>query len=215
MRKPLICVDRDGTLIYDTRAHLYLGSDSDWMSKIGVLPYVIDGLKLLKNIPGAAIYIITNQPGVAISDFPLLTLHRAHRVSQYLVEMLNKAGARIDGYFLCPHANPEYVEEHTRFHFDTNFVGEYDCIKPRPGMVLKALKAENIKPENANVYMIGDRASDVETALNINGFGVLVPFENQPGEDERVRRLGDQKHVQIAENFFDAAAIIVKRERSF
>jgi len=179
------------------------------------LPYVIDGLKLLKNIPGAAIYIITNQPGVAISDFPLLTVHRAHQVSQYLVEMLNKAGARIDGYFLCPHANPEYVEEHTRFHFDTNLVGEYDCIKPRPGMVFKALKTENIKPENANVYMIGDRASDMQMALNVNGFGILVPFENQPGEDERVRRFGDQKHIHIAENFLDAAEVVVKRERSF
>jgi histidinol phosphatase-like enzyme len=37
MRKPLICVDRDGTLIYDTREHLFLGSDNDWMSKIRVL----------------------------------------------------------------------------------------------------------------------------------------------------------------------------------
>ncbi len=209
-------MDRDGTLIYDTREHLFLGSDNDWMSKIGVLPYVVDGLKLLKkNFPGAAIYMITNQPGVAISDFPLLTLDRAHQVSQYLVEMLNKEGGRIDGYFLCPHANPEYVEKHAWFHFDKSFVGECCCIKPGLGMVFKALRAENIRPENANVYMIGDRTSDVQTALNIKGFGVLVPFENQPGEDEKAMRLGDQEHVHIARNFLDAAEVVVKRERSF
>lgn len=29
MKKILICIDRDGTLIHDTREHLFLGRDND------------------------------------------------------------------------------------------------------------------------------------------------------------------------------------------
>jgi phosphoglycolate phosphatase-like HAD superfamily hydrolase len=43
-----------------------------------------------------------------------------------------------------------------------------------------SLKAENIAAEEALICVIGDRASDVLTALNINGFGVLIPFGNEP-----------------------------------
>jgi histidinol phosphatase-like enzyme len=74
MARTLINIDRDGTLIYDERDHLYLGRDNEWKSKISILPYAIDGIKLLNSIPDSAIYMITNQPGIAISDYPLLNL---------------------------------------------------------------------------------------------------------------------------------------------
>ena len=80
MKKTIICIDRDGTIIYDSKDHLFLGKDDDWRSKVTVLPYAIDGLKLLNNIPNCSVYMITNQSGVAISDYPLLTVERAHEV---------------------------------------------------------------------------------------------------------------------------------------
>ncbi|KHE92400.1 MAG: hypothetical protein K8F52_02835 [Candidatus Scalindua rubra] len=47
------------------------------------------------------------------------------------------------------------------------------------------------------IHVIGDRATDVQTALNINGIGVLIPFENEPGEEEKARKLEDLAHIQI------------------
>jgi len=88
-----------------------------------------------------------------------------------------------------------------------------ECLKPALGMVFNALKAENITPENSNVYVIGDRATDVQTALNINGVGILVPFENEPGEDEKVKKLEDQTHIYIARDLLNAAELIVTREK--
>lgn len=111
MKKTIICIDRDGTLINDEKDHLSLGRDDDWKSKVKILPYVIDGLKLLDTIPNSAIYIITNQPGVAISDYPLLTLGRAYEVCKYVVDRLKNMGAHLDGYFLCAHATPDYVKK--------------------------------------------------------------------------------------------------------
>jgi histidinol phosphatase-like enzyme len=111
MKKTIICVDRNGTLINDEKDHLFLGRDDDLKTKVNLLPHVLDGLKLPGAIPGPAIYMITNQPGVAISDYPLLTLERAHEVCRYVIDRIESLGAHIDGYFLCPHASPDYVKK--------------------------------------------------------------------------------------------------------
>lgn len=53
MKKTLICIDRDGTLIHDTREHLFLGRNNDWQGQVGILPHVVEGLRLLNTIAGA------------------------------------------------------------------------------------------------------------------------------------------------------------------
>lgn len=212
-KKVIICIDRDGTLIHDENDHLFLGRDNDWQTRVQILPYVIDGLKFLRTIPGSAIYMITNQPGVAISDYPFLTMEKAHEVCTYVLKTLASMGARIDGYFLCPHATPDYVRKKPGVNFDEDLVHECKCLKPELGMVFDALKAENITPDNANVYVIGDRASDVQTAVNISGIGILIPFQNEPEEDQKVRKLAGQTRIHIAENLFGAAQLIVEKEQ--
>jgi len=112
-----------------------------------------------------------------------------------------------------PARHPGICEKKAGVTFDEKLVHEYKCLKPALGMVFNALKAENITPENANVYVIGDRATDVQTALNINGVGILVPFENEPGEDEKVKKLEDQTHIYIARDLLNAAELIVTREK--
>lgn len=211
MKKTLICLDRDGTLIYDKKYHL--GRTDDWKSKIKILPTVIEGLRLLRALPNVAIYIITNQPGVAIREFPLLTLDRAREVNRHILTEIAKMGGQIDGYFLCPHANLQYVKKKTNYHFDENMVCECECEKPKSGMVFDALKSERLTREEAILYVIGDRSSDVETALNINGTGILIPFENEPRHFEKIKKL-DQANVYIARDFLDAAQFIVDQNKS-
>jgi histidinol phosphatase-like enzyme len=92
MKKTIICIDHDGTLVNDEKDHLFLGRDDDWKSKVELLPYAIDALKSLDTIRNLAIYMITNQLGIAISDYPLLTLERAHQVCTYLVDTLKSEG---------------------------------------------------------------------------------------------------------------------------
>jgi len=171
MKKTLICIDRDGTLIHDTREHLFLGRDNDWQEQIGILPHVVEGLRLLNTIAGVGIYMITNQAGVAISDFPLLTEERAHEVCRYVLAVLKGEGANLAGHFLCPHATPEYAARKPTTNFHAHLVHDCHCLKPGLGMVFNALQAEGITPDNADLYVIGDRASDVQTALNLGGTG--------------------------------------------
>ena len=51
-----------------------------------------------------------------------------------------------------------------------------------------------------------DRASDVQTAIHAKGTGILIPFENEPGREEKVKRI-----IYVAKNFLYAAAYIRKR----
>ncbi len=205
----LVCIDRDGTLIYDDK--YYLGRQENWKDLIEFLPKVIEGVRKLQELEDAGLYMITNQSGVAIDDFENLTEKRAHEVCQEVLDRMEDREAALDGYFLCPHVDNSYVEEKDDRSYDRDFVCECDCIKPRLGMVFDALKSEGVTRDNVDLYVIGDRASDVETGLNAGGHGVLVPFENEPGQAEVVRkRYGDKEDIHIASNFLEAAEFIVQ-----
>ena len=206
----LICIDRDGTLIYDDSYHL--GSQKNWKSLIRILPNIIRGLKLLrKNIPESKIYFITNQPGVGIKQFPLLTNKKAHEVCEYILKKFAEKGFKFDGYEVCSKASPEYVKRKKgKYTFNKRFVGNYSCIKPKAGMIKSILKKENLLEKDTEIYVVGDRKSDIQTALNINGFGILVPFVNRPEEKNKVKRLKSNK-IYLSKEFLDACKFIIKR----
>lgn len=206
--KVVICLDRDGTLIHDEKYHL--GRQEDWKAKIKLLPGVVEGIKILRKIPNSVIYLLTNQPGIAVEDFPLLSKERAEEVCEEVLKILKREGAKLEGYFLCPHANPKYVKKRA-YKFHKKLVCECECIKPRPGMVKQVLKAEKIDESEAKIYVVGDRVTDVKTALNIGGTGVFVPFEKEPGEKQKVKKI-KKGEVHIAKNFIDAAKFIYKKE---
>ena len=210
-KKILICIDRDGVLTYDKKYHL--GHTNRWRSRVKILPTVVEGLKVLNSIPNVAIYMISNQPGVAIKDFRLLTLERAHTVAKHIVERLHKRGGHLHGYFICPHASPAYTRKRSQYKFHKRFVCRCACIKPRLGMIFMALRSEGLTRENTRVFVIGDRATDIKTALNIKGIGVLVPFVNEPGQVEKVKKMKPQSRIHIAKDFLDAAKYIKRRSK--
>jgi len=205
----LVCIDRDGTIVYDNK--YYLGRQRDWKSEVKFLKNVVKGIKKLMKIKNIKIYIITNQPAVAIKDFPLLTQRKAEEVSQYVIDMLKEKGAIIDGFKVCGHANSSYVKRKKEFKFDGKYVCDCPCIKPKPGMVIDVLKKESLKKSNTSIYVLGDRLSDVQTGINAKGWGILIPFSNMKGEKEKVKRL-KSKNKYIAKDFLSAAEFIVSKE---
>jgi len=207
----LICIDRDGTLIYDKKYHL--GHQKDWKNKIRVLDGVVKGIKLLrKKFPEAKIHMMTNQAGVAIKEFPLLDEKRAANVCSYITNLLKKKGANLNRYALCGRADPSYVRSHPQFTFNKKFVGNFSCRKPNPGMINGFLKEEGWKKSNTSIYVIGDRLSDVETALRVNGSGILIPFKGELGEDAKFMKKKHKKAYMV-ENFLEAVELIIEKEK--
>ena len=210
MKHVLIFIDRDGTIGYDKKYHL--GHQRNWKSKVRILPNVVSGLKLLKKKPNFKVFLITNQTGIAIKNFPLLTEKRAHEVCQYILDRLEKNGVKLDGYELCGKASPAYVKKRRQFTFYKKLVGNFSCIKPNTGMIKSILRREKIKRKDVKIYVLGDRALDVKTAMKIGGFGILIPFKQEPGHVEKTKKIKTRKKY-VAKDFLDAAKFILKRER--
>jgi len=200
----------DGTIVYDDKYHL--GRQRNWKKMIRILPNVVSGLKKLnKSLPNSKIYLITNQPGVAIKDFPLLTQSRAEEVCKFIIKKLSKSKIKIDGYAVCGKASLAYTKRRSEYIFNKKLVGDFSCIKPKPGMVNAVLKKTGWKKKDTRIFVIGDREGDVKTGINSNGFGVIVPFKKEPGEEEKVRKLKSKK-IHIAKDFSKACEWIIKKE---
>jgi D-glycero-D-manno-heptose 1,7-bisphosphate phosphatase len=211
-KNTLICIDRDGTLIHDDK--YYLGKQSNWKKLLKFHPGVIEGIKILNKIPNSKLYILTNQSGIAVKEFKQLTLKRANEVCKEILIRLDKKNAHLDGYFICPHVPPSYAKKYPNRKLNKKLVCNCTCIKPKPGMVYKALKDAGLKSSNTNIYVIGDRFYDAKTALNVNGFGILIKSPDEPFQEEKLKKLSKSeiKNTHIANNFLDASKFIMKRE---
>lgn len=206
---PVICFDRDGTLIYDKKFHL--GSQKDWKKKVKILPNVVSNLKRLRKlIPNAKIYFITNQPGVAVKEMPLLTWSKANEVCKYVLNLFKKKGFVFDGYRVCGKSTFEWAKKHPEFTFDKRLVGNFPCFKPRPGMINDILQKEKLKKKNIDFYILGDRASDTLTAKHFNGWGILVPFVNRPKESRKLKDVKWKKKYS-SKSIKDAVDFIIKK----
>jgi histidinol-phosphate phosphatase family protein len=211
----LVCLDRDGTINKDE--NYFLGSRENWKSQIEFLPGVIQGIKLLNQIPDLEIFVITNQAGVALigKEFDALTEERYQKVSGYMIQQLAKQGARIKGAFGCPYVDLKYAEKSRQRDRTINpkyLVNNHPDLKPNPGMIEKAAKSLGKTLQECKVYFIGDRLTDVQTGLNAGGIGILVTsFKTKElGDEAKVQQLNLQypNRVYIAKDFLDAVEYI-------
>ncbi len=103
------------------------------------------------NDSGFLTVIATNQPIISKGFLTFDGLNLIHNKMHF---ELNKYGAHIDAIYVCPH-HPEkgFHGEVPELKFGCN------CRKPKPGLVLNAIKDLNI--EKTNSWMIGDSMTDI------------------------------------------------------
>lgn len=143
----VIFLDREGTLIVDPP-----GDRVDNEEKVRLLPKTIDGLSILAG-NGYAAVILTNQTNIAqgrVTEAGFWKIH--HKV----LSLLQPSGIKVIKTYVCPH----------------NADDGCDCRKPMPGMLLAALKDLKLRPQD--VYMIGDRESDIDAGHRAGTKTILV-----------------------------------------
>ena len=172
-----VFLDRDGTINEDTG---YIDSPE----KLVIIRGASDAIKKL-NENEFGVIVISNQSGVGRGYF---SKEAAEEVNKKLVKILNKGGAHIDGIYYCPH------------HPDDNC----DCRKPRTGLIEMAKGDLNLDIKKS--YVVGDKVSDIELAMNAGAKAILVLTGR--GTDER-NRLIRQPHY-IASNLKEAVEWIIK-----
>ena len=140
MKQKAVFLDRDGVINDDT-GHYYIYKPEDFRLNDGV----IEGLKLLTNA-GYKLIIVSNQGGVAKGIY---TENDIRKVHEKLRDELIKHSLKLEAIYYCPHHES---------------VSECDCRKPKPGMILNAIKEFNINPQES--YLIGDSGRDITAGKN-------------------------------------------------
>lgn len=178
-----VFLDKDGTLIPDVPYNV----NPDLIS---LEDGVIEGLRLLQQA-GYIFVVISNQAGVARGYFQL---HELEKVRQKIDFLLNKEGIEIEAYYFCPHHPEGRIAEFTR---------ACECRKPRPGMILQAVKDLEISTKDS--WMIGDILNDVEAGNRAGCRTIIIDNGNETEWVESSFRTP----TYVAANFLNAANFII------
>ena len=143
-----VFLDRDGVINRKAPEGDYVKS---WQ-EFEFLPGVFDALRLLKG-HGFRLIVVSNQRGISRGMFSEQDLASIH---SRMLEELEKAGARLDAIYHCPH--------------DSN---SCDCRKPATGLFLKAQK-DFSDIEFADSFMVGDSVSDMRAGQRLGCRKVLI-----------------------------------------
>ncbi len=129
-----IFLDRDGVII-ENRSN-YVRSWAD----VAFISGAVDTLQRLAATP-YKILVVTNQSAVGRG---IITLAEAEAINQEFLAVIENAGGRIDGLYMCPHAPQDGCL----------------CRKPLPGLLLNAASDLNINLEKS--LMVGDALTDIK-----------------------------------------------------
>ena len=154
---PAIFLDKDGTLVQDVPYNVE-------PAKIQFAPGAEAALKRLARLR-VPLIVITNQPGIA---FGLFGPEALDAVEQRLGALFALCGARLDGFYACPH--------HPR-----GKVAAYACSclcrKPMPGLLQRAAADHHV--DLARSWFVGDILDDVEAGKRAGCRTVLIDNGNE------------------------------------
>jgi imidazoleglycerol-phosphate dehydratase/histidinol-phosphatase len=145
--KKVLFIDRDGTLICEPEDY-----QVDSAEKLRFMPGMITSLSALARETDFIFVMVTNQDGLGTEDFPESDFILPQRI---LLETLEGEGVYFEDIFI-DRTRPE-ENSPTR--------------KPGTAMLNKYLTGDF---DLANSYVIGDRPSDVELALNLGARAIYL-----------------------------------------
>jgi D-glycero-D-manno-heptose 1,7-bisphosphate phosphatase len=140
-----VFLDRDGTINEEMG---YINHPDRFV----IFPFVAKSINIFNKL-GLKVIVVTNQSGVARGYFSESLVKELH---DKLQEKMIEEGAKIDAIYYCPHHPKEGKKK---------YIMDCNCRKPKPGMILKAVKEHDIDLNNS--YMIGDRYKDILFAKNL------------------------------------------------
>jgi D-glycero-D-manno-heptose 1,7-bisphosphate phosphatase len=149
-----VFVDRDGVLNVDL-GYTYKLTD------LRLVDGAVDGLKVLQKA-GYLIVMITNQSGVARGFF---SLDQVHQFNEALTKAIKAhiQPFKFDAIMICPH-HPEGKT--------LEFAVACECRKPGTKLITDAATRLNIDLKRS--WLVGDKASDIECAINAGLTGIQV-----------------------------------------
>ncbi len=150
----LLFIDRDGTLVREPA-----DEQVDAIEKVTFLPHVFTALRHIAKLPFVPV-MVSNQDGLGTAAFPEETFHPVN-------DLILRALAAEDFHF---HA----------LHIDRTFPADgAPTRKPGTAMLGEYLKGGY---DLAGSYVIGDRATDAQLAVNLGCRALLLRDPDRPAE---------------------------------
>lgn len=180
-----VFLDRDGTI----------NVEKDYLHRVEDFAFIEGAPQAIKrlNDAGFLVIVVTNQSGIARGFFGAEDVDRLH---EHIRLQLKAVGAKVDGFYVCPH-HPTEGEEFFR--------KDCDCRKGRPGMLLQAAEAFDI--DLGSSWIVGDKTADIEAGLRAGCRPILVQTGYGAAEQSRLGPYRDA--TRIAADLEAAADIIV------
>ena len=178
MRKKVLFIDRDGTLIKEPK-----DEQIDCFEKLVFYPKVFVNLyKICKELD-YEIVMITNQDGLGTSVYPEDTFWPVHN---FVLETFKSEGIEFDEIFI-----------------DRTFAKDNaPTRKPNTGLLTKYFDS-NYDLENS--FVIGDRLTDIELAKNLKAKGIFINDERHLGENELSASVEElKKFIALETNDWEA-----------
>ena len=174
MKKRVIFLDRDGTLVKEPPIDMQLDS----LEKLEFIPGVFRNLHKLRNFTDYQLVIVSNQDGLGTDSFPTEDFTPAHE--KFLTAFRNEGVV-----FDAEHIDPSMPEENSPMR------------KPRTGMLSKYIEGDY---DLANSLVIGDRMTDMELARNLGAKGI---FYGPEGMSKVIAEQGLSENVELVSDDWD------------
>ncbi len=152
-----VFLDKDGTLIENVPFNVD-------PPKMRFVPSADEALVRL-NALGYALFVVSNQPGVALGRFDENALSAVER---HLRVMLSTFHVPLAGFYYCPHHPDGRVVSHTV---------ACRCRKPAPGLLLRAAEMHGI--DLTQSWLVGDILDDIEAGIRASCRTILIDNGNE------------------------------------
>lgn len=190
MKKKVLFIDRDGTLVIEPPIDYQLDS----FEKLEFYPKVFRNLYFIRNKLDFEFVMVTNQDGLGTDSFPEDTFWPVHNL---ILKTFASEGITFDD--IC--IDRSFPEDNAPTR------------KPRTGMLTRYIDKEEY--DLAGSFVIGDRATDVELAKNLGCRAILLQPDTSLLENEKLKNtcaLATTDWERIAEFLFAGERIAeVKR----
>ncbi|MDD4418712.1 MAG: histidinol-phosphatase, partial [Bacteroides graminisolvens] len=176
MKKKVLFIDRDGTLVVEPPVDYQLDS----LEKLEFYPKVFRNLSFIRSKLDFEFVMVTNQDGLGTASFPEETFWPAHNL---MLKTLEGEGIVFDDILIDRSMPADNAP--TR--------------KPRTGMLTAYLNNDDY--DLAGSFVIGDRATDVELARNLGCRAIFLQDST-----ESLREKGLEEVCALATTNWDRVA---------
>jgi imidazoleglycerol-phosphate dehydratase / histidinol-phosphatase len=145
----LLFIDRDGTIIDEPKTDFQIDS----LEKLEFLPKAISNLRKIAEETDYKLVMVTNQDGLGTESFPEETFWPAHNKMLKTLENENV-------YFSAIHIDRSFPHENLPTR------------KPATGLLTHYF--DGTQYDLANSYVIGDRATDIQLAVNLGAKAIFI-----------------------------------------